>query len=97
MVQVLTEFVDSDYAKRLYEECNVQPLIGCPAADRIKIMFDQVKLEDTFVTVRLHRVFEQRSEKLLRQLVIHLRARMPKLERLLYEAKSPPSTRTIII
>ena len=96
-MEVLTEFVESPYARKLCDECGVQPLIGAPHQQRIGLIFDSVRLVDTRLHVRLHRTFEQRSERLLEQLVKHLRARMPELERLLYEAKSPPSTRTIIL
>ena len=41
--------------------------------------------------------FEQMSEKLLDQLVKHLRSRIPTIKRLQYDSSSPPSTRTIII
>ena len=99
MTEVLTEFVESEYARRLCDECDVQPLIGSARHLRIGIMFESVRLTgDAKLVVTLHRVFEQRSERLLDQLVKHLRARMPeKLKRLQYETNSPPSTRTIII
>jgi len=95
LVEVLTEFVKSDYGRRLCDEAKVQPMIG--SNDILSVMFTKVVLTDAKLVVRLHRVFEQRSERLLEQLKKHLRAKMPQLERLQYEASSPPSTRTIIM
>ena len=96
---MLTEFVEGDYARRLCDQAGVQAMIGAPASDQIGLMFESVRLasSDTLLVVRLHRAFEQRAERLLEQLVKHLRKRMPSVERLEYEAKSPPSTRTIIV
>ena len=53
--------------------------------------------DDAKLVVSLHRVFEQRSEKLLEKLTRHLKQRLPELEQLLYEAKSPPVSRTIVL
>jgi len=97
LTQVLTDFVETAYCRRMCDESKVQPLIGSPRHVRIGIMFESVRLVDAKLVVRLHSVFEQRSERLLEQFVKHLRERTPELERLQYEAKSPPSTRTIII
>ena len=96
-MEVLTEFVQGNYARKLCEECGVQPLIGAPSQKRIGLIFESVRLTDAKLEVRLHRVFEQRSERLLDHLVKHLRTKMPHLEQLLFQAKSPPSTRTIIL
>ena len=97
LAQVLLEFVQAPYAKRLIEEGDVQPLIGAPSKQLIGIVFESVKLNDNRLEVRLKRNFEQRSERLLEKLVKHLQERMPQLEQLLFVAKSPPSTRTIIL
>lgn len=98
LTRALTEFVETEYARRLCDECNVQPMIGAPRHERIGIMFESVRLQETKLVVRLHQRFEIRSMKLLEHLVRHLKASMPgKLQRLEYHSKSPPSTRTIII
>ena len=97
LTRVLAEFCEGDFARRLCDECNIQPLIGSPSHTRISYVFDSVKLSDAKLTVRLHAVFERRSGKLLEHLVKHLRASMPQIERIEYHSKSPPSTRTIMI
>ena len=62
------------------------------------MIFSSVRMaDDAKLVVSLHRVFEQRSEKLLEKLTRHLKQRLPELEQLLYEAKSPPVTRTIVL
>jgi hypothetical protein len=96
-VHVLNEFVETDYARKLCDQANVQTMIGAPSQKRISVMFESVRLSDARLEVRFTRPFEQRSERLLEQLVKHLRVKMPDLERLLHVAKSPPSTRTIIL
>ena len=96
-MQALTEFLQCDYARKLCDECGVNPVIGAPMEKRVGLMFEYVRLADTTLEMRLHRVFEQRHERLLEHLVKHLRPRMPHLERLLFHAKSPPSTRTIVL
>ena len=65
LAQVLLEFVQAPYAKRLIEEGDVQPLIGAPSKQLIGIVFESVKLNDNRLEVRLKRNFEQRSERLL--------------------------------
>ena len=102
LTRVLTEFVEGAYAMKLCDELRVQPLIGAPRHTRIGVVFSSVFLADTSgpapkLEVKLHPQFEQRSERLLEHLVAHLQTSMPKLERLQYDAKSPPSTRTILI
>ena len=96
LTRVLAEFVRSPYAKQLFDECNVQPLIGS-GSSMITVLFKSLALTDAKLVVSLNRAFEQRSDRILEQLVKHLRARMPPLERLQYEASSPPTTRTIIL
>ena len=97
LTQVLIEFMESDYVRRLCDECNVQPMIGSPPAQKIGLMFESVRLEEAKLTITLKKVFEIRSVKLLEHLVKFLRPRFPELKRLQYEAKSPPSTRLIIV
>ena len=90
--RVFTEFINSEYCRRLCDECNVQPIIGSPHI--VGIMFEKVQLVDDKITIKLNKVFEMKHEKLLEQLVRHLKVRMPALRLLQYEQRSPPSTRT---
>ena len=90
---VLTEFVRSDYARQLFDYCNVQPT----DYGQLGGMFESVQLVDTKLVIKLSRAVEQRSDKVLDRLAKHLRTRMPQIERLQYESGSPPTTRTIII
>ena len=91
--RVLTEFINSDYGKRLCDDCRVQPMIGSP--NIVGAMFESAQITDARLVVKLKQVFEIRHERILEQLVPHLKARMPQLRMLQYENKSPPSTRTI--
>lgn len=92
--QVLEEFTQSDFARNLCKYCNVSPT----AYGQVRAMFEEVRLQDTTLVVRLNRQFEQRSEKLFDKLKRHFRQRMGgQLVRLQYETKSPPSTKTYII
>jgi len=93
---VLAEFVKSPYAKQLFDESNVQPLIGS-GTSMIGVMFKSLSLSGDKLEVTLNQAFQQRSDRLLEQLVKHLRAGMPQLKRLNYSSSSPPSTRTIIL
>jgi len=100
LTQVLQEFFEADYARRLCDQYNLQPIIGSAPTASIGLMFESLRLMDTTLVVRLVPVFEQRSEQLLDQLVKHLRVKkavLPNLECLQYESKSPPLTRTIIL
>ena len=97
---VLQEFAASDYAKAICEYCNVSPSQWGQARD----MFAEVRLVGgpggpaSTVVIVLSRAFEQRSEKLLERLKRHFRQRMPgQVQRLQYETKSPPSTKTYIV
>ena len=97
---VLQEFAASDYAKAICEYCNVSPSAWGQARD----MFAEVRLVGgpggpaSTVVIVLSRAFEQRSEKLLERLKRHFRQRMPgQVQRLQYETKSPPSTKTYIV
>ena len=89
----MTEFINSDYGRRLCDDCRVQPIIGSP--NIVGAMFESAKITDARLVVKLKQVFEIRHERILEQLVPHLKARMPQLRMLQYENKSPPSTRTI--
>ena len=96
MTRVFSEFVASDYGRRTCDECNVQPMIGSPNV--IGVMFESVRVDGpSKLVIKLNQVFETRHEKILEQLVRHLRGRLPGLKMLQYENKSPPSTRTIPI
>jgi len=97
LTRVLNDFVEGAYVRRLCDECGAQMLIGAPRQSRIGIVFESVRLTDARLEVRLHRAFEQRSDRLLEKLAKHLRAELPVLERLLHQTKSPPSTRTILL
>ena len=100
LTEVLADFMEADYARRLCEESNVQPMIGDPATTRLRriaLMFRTVRVDEATLVVELHQIFEQRSQKLLERFAKHLQARMPELERLKYEQKSPPSSRTIML
>ena len=101
LTEVLIEFVEAEFAMRLCDELRVQPLIGAPRHTRIGIVFRSVRIADTTGTpkldVELNQAFEQRSGRLLEHLAAHLRTSLPELERLQYDAKSPPSTRIIVL
>jgi len=91
VVQVLSEFVQSDYARQLYEYASVSP------TDYGKIggMFDHVRLENAKIVVKLKHAFEQRSTQLLDRLKKHLHAKMPQLKVLQYQQGS--TTQTIML
>lgn len=93
VAQVLQEFVETDFCKKICEYCNVGPT----AYGQITGIFQSVRLVDNRLVVKLERSVEQRSEKLLDKLAKHLRARLPLIKRLEYETRSPPSTKTIMI
>jgi len=92
---VLSEFVQSDYARECCNYCNIMPL----DYGQVEGMFESLQRIDTKLVVKLKRNFEQRNVQLLDKLAKHLRARMPpgQLQRMEYVVGSPPSTRTIII
>tara|TARA_B100000795_G_scaffold71767_1_gene50524 strand:+ start:997 stop:1671 length:675 start_codon:yes stop_codon:yes gene_type:complete len=92
---VLSEFVQSDYARECCNYCNIMPL----DYGQVEGMFESLQRTDTKLVVKLKRNFEQRNVQLLDKLAKHLRARLPPgaLQRMEYVVGSPPSTRTIII
>ena len=92
---VLSEFVQSDYARECCNYCNIMPL----DYGQVEGMFESLQRIDTKLVVKLKRNFEQRNVQLLDKLAKHLRASLPPgaLQRMEYVVGSPPSTRTIII
>ena len=92
---VLSEFVQSDYARECRNYCNIMPL----DYGQVEGMFESLQRIDTKLVVKLKRNFEQRNVQLLDKLAKHLRARLPpgSIQRMEYVVGSPPSTRTIII
>jgi len=92
LTELLTEFVQTDWAKQMCTYCNINPT----AYGTIRGMFESVRLVDGKLVVKLNRSFEQRSDKLLDKLVKHLRGKLP-VQRLAYMSGSPPTTRTYII
>ena len=94
VAQVLEEFVKSDYARTVCDYCNVQPM----SYGNLRGMFEEVKLVDSKIVLRLNDAFQQRAEQILGRLVKHLRARMPGQVRMVQnEQRSPPSTKTYIV
>ena len=93
VAQVLMDFCQTDFAKKMCEYCSVSPT----EFGQLSSMFESVRVEQRKIVVRLNRRFEQRSEKLLDRLVKYLRTEMPQLKQLQYEVRSPPTTRTFII
>ena len=92
---VLSEFVQSDYARECCNYCNIMPL----DYGQVEGMFESLQRVDTKLVVKMKRSFEQRSVQLLDKLAKHLRARLPpgSIQRMEYVVGSPPSTRIIII
>ena len=91
VASVLTEFVESDYARRLCDTCGV----GGTDYGQLGGMFESVRLRGTGIELRLKRSFEQKSVSLLDRLTKHLRQRMPQCERLQYIQGT--TTRTICL
>lgn len=91
--EVLTEFCMSDYARQLYDYCNVGPT----EYGKVRGMFESVRVVDSKLVVRLQGPFQQRSEKLMDKLAKHLRQRMPEVQRLMHESGRPATIRTYII
>ena len=87
----LTEFVETDYARRLCDTCNVAPT----DYGRLGGMFESVRLRGTTIELKLKRSFEQKSTSLLDRLTKHLRQRMPQCDRLQYMQGT--TTRTICL
>ena len=91
VVHVLTEFVQSDYARQACEHCNVS-LTEC---EEVWGMFESARLVDGKLIVKLKRSFDQSTVALLEQLARHIRSRMPQVKRLQHD--HGPMTRTIVI
>lgn len=91
VAQVLTEFVQTDYALQTCEYCNVGPT----DYGQVWGMFESVRPIDSRLVIKLKPSFEQRSEKLLDKLKLHLQKRMPEISSLEY--KSRTITKTLIV
>lgn len=94
VAHALEQFVASDYARQMCTYVNASPT----AYGKIRGMFEEVRMVDNRLLVRLNRPFEQVADKLLDKLAKHLRATMGgQIQRLQYETKSPPTTKTFIV
>jgi len=92
--QVLEEFAQSEYARKICEYCNVPPT----DYGRARGMFEEVRVNDRTLVVKLRYQFEQRADRIFDQLKRYFRQRMgDQLRMLSYESKSPPSTKTYMI
>eukprot|EP00320_Phaeocystis_rex_P000015 CAMPEP_0119063924 /NCGR_PEP_ID=MMETSP1178-20130426/7137_1 /TAXON_ID=33656 /ORGANISM="unid sp, Strain CCMP2000" /LENGTH=230 /DNA_ID=CAMNT_0007045317 /DNA_START=20 /DNA_END=713 /DNA_ORIENTATION=+ len=70
---VLSEFVQSDYARQCCDYCNVMPL----DYGQVEGMFESLQRVDAKLIVKLKRCFEQVNVKLLDRLAKHLRGGCP--------------------
>ena len=78
------EFVRTDYALTLCTYCNVNP----PDRGQIRSIFPSVRLlGGQTLDVRLNAAITQKSEPLMDRLAKHLRARVPHIKRLQYQAR----------
>jgi len=81
VAEVLTEFVQTDFALQTCEYCNVAPT----DYGQVWGMFESVKPVDSRLVIKLKSGLEQRSEKLLHKLARHLRERMPEISSIQYQ------------
>ena len=76
LIEVLYEFVRSDYAKQKCNHFNIQPVTDW---GQIGGMFVMVKISGCNINLRLKGAFNERNEALLDRLARYLRARIPEI------------------